>query len=231
MPVCQTSSGRATIAHTEKGGSVVKKYAGLVGFVLLGSCLTVPASAGEECGAVTNVQGAAQIIRNGQAITVAPDTKLQKGDLIRAPKGSSVDFSMNGVAGLRAADGAECEIASADPEDMRIDLALGELTANLKKLKGKSTFKVETPTAIATVRGTQFMSRVTMNLQGLPDASFAVRDSIVDVTAKKSGQTFSVQQGQAIDIPSQPKGGFGVRQAAGNEIVKMEDSSRITACG
>ena len=199
------------------------------GLVLLGALRTMPVSA-EECGTVTHTEGNGQIIRNGQAIEVLPDTKLEKGDLIRAPQGSVVDFSMNDVAGIRAADGAECEITSSGDGDMKVDLNLGRLTANLKKLPSKSSFKVETPTAIASARGTQFMSQVIINEAGLPDASFAVRENSIDVTSKKTGQTFALNEGQAIDIPSEPQGGFQVRNAAGGEIVRMEDASNITSC-
>ena len=199
--------------------------------VLICAFLFTTAASAEECGSITHVEGDGQIIRSGQSLTVAPDTRIQKGDLIRAPKGSVVEFSMNGVAGLRASDGAECEITGAGAGDMKVDLSLGDLTVNLKKLPPSSSFKVETPTAIATVRGTQFLSRVVMNSNNLPDSSFAVRDSIVDVTAKQSGKTFSVEKGQAIDVPSTPHGNLGIRSATGGEIVGMEGASRITACG
>ena len=184
-----------------------------------------------QCGAITQVEGEAQIVRNGQSIPAIIGTPVEKGDLIRSPKGSHVDFSMNGVAGLSAAEGAECEISETENGIMKVGLELGELRANIKKLPAGSSFTVETPTAIATVRGTQFISRVVMNDKNLPDSSFAVRDSIVDVTSKKSGEKFSVEQGQAIDVPSAPEGsGPQIRQASGTEIVRMESSSQITAC-
>ena len=189
------------------------------------------AFAAAECGSVTHIEGNGQVIRNGQPLTVLPDTPLQQGDLIRAPGNSSVEFSMNGVAGLKASNGAECEITKADLGEMEVQLELGDLTANLKKLPQRSSFRVQTPTAVATVRGTQFLSRVVLNSNNMPDSSFAVRDSIVDVTDKGSGKTFKVEKGQAIDIPSNPRGELGIRNASGGEIVGMEDASRISACG
>ena len=184
-----------------------------------------------ECGSVTHVEGNGQVIRNGQTLEVHPDTPLQQGDLIRAPQGSSVEFSMNGVAGLKASNGAECEITKSDSGEMEVQLELGDLTANLKKLPERSSFRVQTPTAVATVRGTQFLSRVVINSNNLPDSSFAVRDSTVIVTEKGSGRTFTVEKGQAIDIPSNPRGELGIRNASGGEIVGMEGASRISACG
>ena len=189
------------------------------------------AFAGAECGSITHIEGDGQVIRNGQPLAISPDTPLQQGDLIRAPGNSSVEFSMNGVAGLKAANGAECEITKADSGEMEVQLELGDLTANLKKLPTTSSFRVQTPTAVATVRGTQFLSRVVINSNNMPDSSFAVRDSIVEVTDKGSGKTFTVEKGQAIDIPSNPRGELGIRNASGGEIVGMEDASRISACG
>ena len=189
-----------------------------------------PAHAG-QCGTITKAAGEPQIVRNGQTLAASVGTPVLEGDIIRAPKGASADFSINGVAGLSAAEGTECEIAKATEDAMKIDLELGELRANIKKLPANSSFSVETPTAIAAVRGTQFTSIVRMNAQNRPDSSFVVRDNVVDVTVKGSRNKIALDQGKALDVPSTlPPGGTQPREATGVELVNMEGASLITAC-
>jgi hypothetical protein len=197
---------------------------------VLGLGLQSTLLAAGPCGAITKVEGDAQLVRNGQTLPAAVGTPVEQGDTLRAPKGSRVDFSVNGVAGLSAAEGTECQVTRAGAEEMKIDLAIGELRANIKKLPSNASFSVETPTAIAAVRGTQFTSRVTMNEQNLPDSSFIVRDSRVDVTVKSSGEKIALNEGLALDVPSVPAGAPEARQATGAELVKMEGTSLITAC-
>lgn len=182
-----------------------------------------------NCGEITQAVGEPQIVRSGRTIPATVGTPLQEGDVIRSPKGSSANFSVNGVAGLSAGEGTECEITSSG-EIMKVTLELGELRANIKKLPAGSAFSVETPTAIAAVRGTQFSSKVTMNARNLPDSSFAVRDSVVDVTVKSSGQKIELQKGFALDVPSIQTGAPASRQATGTELMGMEGTSLITAC-
>lgn len=200
--------------------------------VLLTGIFTLFATAAQagQCGAITKTEGEPQLVRAGQTLPAVTGTPIEQGDVLRAPKGSRVDFSVNGIAGLSAAEGAECEVAKASESEMRIDLALGELRANIKKLPHNASFSVETPTAIAAVHGTQFTSVVSMNEQNLPDSSFIVRDSKIDVTVKSSGEKITLDEGLALDVPSIPSGTPGARQASGAELVKMEGTSLITAC-
>ncbi len=200
-------------------------FMGISLFASLGTAHTA------QCGTVTQVQGDAQLVRKGQTLPAAVGTPIEEGDVLRSPKGARVDFSVNGVAGLSAAEGTEVEVTKAHEDEIKLDLALGELRANIKSLPRAGSFTVETPTAIAAVRGTQFISVVKMNEQNLPDSSFVVRDSKVDVTIKESGKTVQVSEGFAIDVPSIGTPGAGeTRPASGGELVKMEGTSLITAC-
>ena len=61
--------------------------------------------------------------------------------------------------------------------------------------------------------------------------TFTVRDGSVQVFAKGTQQNFTVERGQALDIPSNLKGSLSVRPAADQEIIRMEDTSSVIACG
>ncbi len=97
---------------------------------------------------------------------------------------------------------------------------------NLDKLPAGSTFQIETPTAVASVSGTQFWGRVDMAEVANPVTTFAVREGRVQITDKISCKAFDLEKGQALDIP---KNGAAptIRPALDAELAAMAQADAI----
>lgn len=182
--------------------------------------------AAEGC-TVNELSGKASLIRpTGQAEAKTKDT-LQKGDVVETGSSSRLDMSMNDLAGCRLLENTRVMVKSWKTEDMALSLEKGNVILNLDPLPEKSTFKLETPTAIAAVRGTQFWGRVMpTNKEGLMGTTFAVREGTVEITPLQSQQTFIVNKGQALFIPSDPTKTIE-RRALPDELKAMDQAPAI----
>ncbi len=196
---------------------------------LAGLMLIVPftAQAAAEKIVVSGVSGEPQMVRAGQTLPVKVGTECQTGDILKTSPGCNVDVSLNNLAGCRVLPSSECMISNGVSSNMKIQIKNGNAILNLKKLPAGSSFQVETPTAVATVRGTQFWGRVMAQDPANPITTFAVRQGVVTVLAKGAGKTFSLKKGQALDIPANSSIAPSVRPALDAELKAMEEASSI----
>jgi hypothetical protein len=200
------------------------------GFILSFLLSASPILFAADGSAITGLDGKASIIREGQTMPAQLGMELKAGDAIQTDSGSSVDFAMNGTVGTRVTSSSEAILEDSNKENMKIRVKVGKLLLNLDKLPTKSSFKVETPTAVAVVRGTQFSVQVdTLNMNN-PTSSFAVRDGNIQVFMPGTNETFNLGQGQAIDIPKDLIRTPSIRQAAGNELRSLEQTSLVKTC-
>lgn len=186
----------------------------------------VPAVRAEEEGAfVTNVQGRASVIRAGVEEPASVGMALRKEDGIKTDVDGRLDLSTNGVAGVRLLALTEGSIKELSPAKVGVSVSKGNVIVNVKELPRENQFDLETPTAIAAVRGTQFWGRVDAAGQAAV-TTIAVREGVIQIAVKESGFAFSLSQGQAIDIPP----GLGdpqVRPASDAEMQAMARASEI----
>lgn len=199
----------------------MKKAAAALFLFLLSA---LPAGADSPTGVVTTVTGDAAVVRRGSLIPAVSGMDVRKDDVLRAGTGGSMDVSLNGLAGCRLLSSTEVRVDGVAREDMRLSVVDGNVILNLQKLGGKSKFRVETPTAVASVRGTQFWGRVDA-AGGDAVTTFAVREGAVDVLAKGARRTFRLKPGQALDIPRVGKPAS--RDALEEEMQAMEQASTI----
>lgn len=195
-------------------------------FMLSLSLFGRPLSALAQEAAVTYLEGEAFILRGSDKIPAALGSLCQTGDLLETGGHCTLDLTLNDLAGCRLLASSQAEITNTDASDMRVAIKSGNAVLNLKKLPKNSSFRVETPTAIAAVRGTQFWGRVETQNPANPVTTFAVREGIVEIFAKTSNQTFTLEKGQALDIPldgSLPT----VRVALNAELKAMEQADAI----
>ena len=177
---------------------------------------------------VNTTVGQPQILRETKIIPAQPGTKCRTGDVLMTPSaGCSLDISVNGLAGCRVLPTSEFVITDGSKSDMRVQIKTGNAIMNLEKLPADSTFRVETPTAVATVRGTQFWGRVQPVSTDNPMTTFAVREGTVNVLDKKTGEIFSLKKNQAIDIAKDGSRPPVIRPALDGEMKAMEQASGI----
>ena len=191
-------------------------------WVLLAS-LAAPVWAGTV---VTKVEGAPMIVGSAGQRPAEVGTRVETGEAVHADAGCQVDIAMNDAVGCRLLSGTTCRIAL-DEGGMKIALEEGNVVLNLKKLPAATTFELETPLAVATVRGTQFWGRVPK--AGDPaGTTFAVREGKIDLTLTGDQSTFSLEAGQALDVPEQGSGKLPeVRPALAEELQAIAQAADI----
>ncbi|MBP9733725.1 MAG: FecR domain-containing protein [Candidatus Omnitrophica bacterium] len=139
-------------------------------------------------------------IANGHGISrLTAGMKCEAGDMLMTRPGGTADVLVNGLAACRLLPGTTAALAGVHGDKMQILVAEGDVILNVKKLPETSRFLVDTPTAVAVVRGTQFWGRVA----GIDEAirtTFAVKEGVVRVTMKDSGAEVDLSAGDAVDI-------------------------------
>ncbi len=196
-------------------------------FVMLGLISGNALAASEGC-TVNQVAGLVQVMRDGQLTDVKAKDTLKKGDILQTGGNCMVDMSMNELAGCRLLADSRVQVAGWKLENMALSVEKGNVILNLEKLPENSSFKVETPTAVAVVRGTQFWGRVDDKTPDSPVTTFAVREGIVDITDKASSQTFSLEKGKALDISKDTSKAPIVREALPEEMQAMEQADAVS---
>lgn len=195
---------------------------------LLSGFVSINAFAATEGCTVNQVMGQVQVIRDGQLTDVSAKDILKKGDILQASENGTVDMSMNELAGCRLLAGSRVKIDGWKLENMALSVEKGNVILNLQKLPKESSFKVETPTAVAVVRGTQFWGRVDDTKTDSPVTTFAVREGVVEITDKATSQTFSVEKGKALDLPKDSAQAPVIREALPGEMQAMEQADAIS---
>ena len=184
--------------------------------------------AAEGC-TINTVHGMPKVLRGDQTLALKAGDTLKKGDLITTPtEQCMVDMSMNDLAGCRVLSGSKLEVTAWKKENMAVKIVDGNIILNLKKLPEDAAFKVETPTAVAVVRGTQFWGRVQdPSIKAV--TTFAVREGSVEITPLgiTDGGPITLKPGQALDI-AKDSGTFLVRQALPEEMTAMEQATAIS---
>ncbi len=122
--------------------------------------------------------------------------ELKENDFLRTGADGKVDLLVRGMAGIRLLGNTEFRLESLAKEKVRAKITSGDILVKVAQRHG-GTLEVETPAAIAGVRGTEFWGRVN---QADETGTFAVREGTVEIFIKKSNQSVSVTQGQAVDL-------------------------------
>ncbi len=182
----------------------------------------------EDTIVVKSMLGNPHIQRGFQKISAQPGMKLQTGDVVvTSAANSQLDLSVNGLAGCRVLPTSEFVVVDATRTAMKVEIKSGNAIMNLKKLPMSSSFQVETPTAVATVRGTQFWGRVQPATPTNLVTTFAVREGKVEVKDKKSGKAVLLKKGFAVDIATDGSKLPVIRPALDGEMQAMAQASQI----
>lgn len=176
---------------------------------------------------ITAVQGGPMIVRQGQEMPAAVGMSCQKNDVLKTPPSCMVDVAINGLAGCRVLPGSEVALSETRSSQMSVQIASGNAILNLAKLPSQSSFTLETPTAVATVRGTQFWGRVDMQNKQMAGTTFAVKEGVVEVFDKQVLKTYMLRPNQALDIPLEPTSTPSIRPAAKEELKALEQATAI----
>ncbi len=128
---------------------------------------------------------------------VAPGELINQNDTVRTQENSIMDLSLYGQVAIRLLGSTEFSAASLARDSMNFKIDNGNILVKVGRLRSGSRVAVESPTAVASVRGTQFWGQV--NRAG-GSGVFAVREGAVEIHLKISQKDIVVTQGQAVDI-------------------------------
>lgn len=136
----------------------------LIGLSMLAAVLCGAAAVAEEVGSIASVNGEAQIGRGGAFAPAAVGAVVQLGDELKTGKGQMrVVFRDDSVVDLAEGSTLTVDTQVFDPGASRfsslLKLAKGKARALVSGVYGApgASFEVETPTAVAGVRGTSFL--------------------------------------------------------------------------
>lgn len=158
-----------------------------------GSSLRIPLAwtrlASEESAAVLAVHGAVSVKRKGQEESLKPGMKLLAGDEIQSGNDAfmTVEFADN--SRLKVQDNTRLRLenmrmlGNRGVVDTLIDLQQGRTESTVpKKSEPGSRFRIKTPSAVSSVRGTDFRVGV---MEGQSATSSEVLTGVVEVAAGK----------------------------------------------
>ncbi len=202
-----------------------------VSFLACISALTVqaqPANPPQLTALVIEAAGKAQFYKEGSPerfIVQVNKTRLEQGHILLTGPKSRVKLLIEGKtgpAGSEAPSQTTVEIdersrvklnelftdVASGGETIGVRVAEGHVIANVRKIDPNSErFEVQTPTAVAAVRGTKFSTRVLPAVQGNPKVKFRVfrgKIAILDPRTRKSRRL--LDDGDTLDI--EPNGTF-----------------------
>lgn len=177
--------------------------------------LAIPAFAG-AAGKFTATEGRVDILRPGmsRAVPVAAGAEVSEGDIVRTKSGAFAEIRFVDGTVLRLTESSRIEIKEYlmrgdKRENGTLRLLRGKVRATVSKglgrvipviYSGPSTFRIETPTAVAGVKGTDFFVFYSMGATGVFVLEGAVDTAGTDapgtVVRVRGGQYSVVERGR-----------------------------------
>lgn len=113
---------------------------------------------------VSHVAGDVMLERAGEQLPVAAGQELQSLDFVVTREGASVDLAVTGYGVVKIGSATRVQVQSltesAGGSEARLRLERGSVASFINRQDKNDRFSVETPTAIAGVRGTSFLMSV-----------------------------------------------------------------------
>lgn len=173
---------------------------------------------------------------NGQVLLIADNdmsypergTQCAAGDELRTRENSHMDIAVDGTA-CRLLASTRVKLMKTKTET-KIMLLEGNGLFDVRALEPGKKFVVETPTALAAVRGTKFWGRsgeMDYLQNGKQTSAFAVLEGEVEVTMKNSKESVVIGAKQAIDVELDGKT-YVVRDATSDELNAIRGTSGIS---
>lgn len=140
------------------------------------------------------IKGQIKIEREGSVIEGKINDFLQKNDILITEENSIVDIILREKGILRITENTKIKMNSLTPENIEIIQDKGSVITHLKKLKESENYTIVTPTSIAAVRGTSFITKVLKDDQ----TNFALIEGKIEIKNKKGNSIILDQAGEII---------------------------------
>ena len=155
---------------------------------------------------------------DGGAPAAATSIAMQENAVINTDNDKSITLASDDGLTVKTVPCHQCHVtwgsvARHGRDGSTLDLKHGGLVIAMNKLPAGSSFEVQSPLAVSSVRGTKFLSRVQHN----GDETVAVKEGAVSVKSVKDGAVSNIAAGQAADI-SMTDGTVHVRSCTAEEM-------------
>ena len=165
----------------------------------------------EPFGNVVTKTGEVTVIRKFKKVLPAVQDILLEKDLVRTAENSTLDIEMGEQNNIHIGEKSNIRLVKEkkdDKEEINLELMAGTVRCKLDKLEGRQ-FIVRTPTAVAGVRGTDFVTSFDPDLGpkafGMTVISGVVEVSVLDEATKVMGEATSVRPNQQIVVSNDGK--------------------------
>ncbi|MCE9596991.1 MAG: FecR domain-containing protein [Spirochaetia bacterium] len=149
---------------------------------------------------VVQATGKSEIVRAGKSVGVKVNELVKKGDLLRTLGDGTMSVQLSTGAIFRMAPGTEVILQDLVRDStgfrVRLDVKRGSLASKLDKLGKSDAYVVSTPTAIAGVRGTEFLVEIAQAASTA--SSVLVNDGSVAVAGSEGAEEQVVPSGSKI---------------------------------
>ncbi|MDD5067938.1 MAG: FecR family protein [bacterium] len=172
--------------------------------ILLSILITVPLHAAggkESSGKIDFLLGKVSVMRSsGQFMDAKLNMKIQEGDKVITKQNSSAQVLLGKDVKIRIAANSEFELKKdrlneANEKETVLGLTFGKIWTSIAKLGKNEKFSIETPTAVAGVRGTIFVMKETE--QG---STLYVGAGVVNFFSKLLNKEVNVDKGFMITL-------------------------------
>jgi hypothetical protein len=171
----------------------------LVAFALTGTLTLKSDQPGKIRGRATvrTVTGTATFNAGAGTMALKPNMELDPGTIITTGPESVVYLSVNGLSSsVRVAADSSLAIPQMDrigsaregDTETTLDLKIGSIVGQVKKVSGNSTYEIKTPHGVAGIRGTDFGVLVVQLPEGKYLVTFTSVQGIVIVSAVVAGE-------------------------------------------
>ncbi len=141
------------------------------------------------------IKGVVKIEREGNVIEGKINDFLQKNDILYTEKDSVVDIIIRQKGIIRITDNTKIKINFITSENIEIFQDKGSIITHLRKLKESENYSIVTPTSVAAVRGTSFITKIINENQ----TNFALIEGRIEIKNKK-GETIILEQAGEIIV-------------------------------
>lgn len=171
----------------------------------------VSAQAASVDARVMDVRGEALLYTaaNPDGVAAETDVPLEEGDRLVTGPGASVEIGIDGGSVLTIEENSDFTLKDARPASTTFSLTLGTLLAKIKKLAAGEALQVQSPTAVAAVRGTEFGVEVAAGEEThvgvFDEGSVEVRGQQGEASVLSPNQETRVARGMAAERPYELK--------------------------
>jgi hypothetical protein len=155
---------------------------------------------GAAIGHISRIKGRVEIARGGSSLPADVGREIQVADTVRTATDGRAEISFSDGSVLVVGPDSAVAVSFFAPAETEstalLDLISGIVRVTVNKATDWGRFEVRTTTAVASVRGTEYL------VEALPDKSAVfVAEGRVAVSSRAGAGTVILRTGQGVDVP------------------------------